>query len=192
MGECLMDDLCAGDHPQRAWVTTSFPVPAGAGYGLSILGLAGAVTLAWLVLGTRHRPLTGRRSSVVIVIAGLHAVVWVVRGVGIALGDRSIGFIVVHIVLAVVSVALAWWLIARVRQSGEEAAAAGLVNAGSVDEMGDRRSSTSQRLIPATSSTSGAKAARAVSAVREDWRVSAAWVASVVQPSAARLHARWS
>lgn len=107
-------------------------------YGLSILGLAGAVTLAWLVLGTRHRPLTGRRSSVVIVIAGLHAVVWVVRGVGIALGDRSIGFIVVHVVLAVVSVALAWWLIARVRQSGEEAAAAGLVNAGSVDEMGDR------------------------------------------------------
>lgn len=36
-------------------------------------------------------------------------VVWVVRAIGIATADHEIGFVVVHTVLAVVSIALALW-----------------------------------------------------------------------------------
>ena len=43
----------------------------------------------------------------VLVLAGITTVVWAVRGVQIALADHSVGFIVVHTVLALVSIGLA-------------------------------------------------------------------------------------
>jgi hypothetical protein len=43
-------------------------------------------------------------------------VVWVVRGATIAFGSRSVGFKVVHVVLAVISVSLASWLIGEMRR----------------------------------------------------------------------------
>jgi hypothetical protein len=43
----------------------------------------------------------------VLALAGLTSVVWLVRGADIAIGDHSIGFIAVHLVLAIVSIALA-------------------------------------------------------------------------------------
>ncbi len=36
---------------------------------------------------------------------------WVVRGVTIALGDYSAGFLFIHALLAVVSIGLAWWVL---------------------------------------------------------------------------------
>lgn len=48
-------------------------------------------------------------------LAGFTTAVWVVRAIDIAAGDHSIGFIVVHVVLALVSIALAVaaWLAVR-------------------------------------------------------------------------------
>ena len=43
-------------------------------------------------------------------VAAVHAGVWLVRGTGIALGDRALGFKVVHTVLALVSIGLAGWV----------------------------------------------------------------------------------
>ena len=49
----------------------------------------------------------GRHRLAVLVLAGITTVVWAVRGVQIALADHSVGFIVVHTVLALVSIGLA-------------------------------------------------------------------------------------
>jgi hypothetical protein len=48
------------------------------------------------------------RRSVVTALAAWTLVVWVVRSVGIATGDHDGAFVAVHLVLAIVSVALAW------------------------------------------------------------------------------------
>jgi hypothetical protein len=40
-------------------------------------------------------------------LAGWTVVVWIVRGVDIATGDHSAGFVVVHLALGVISIALA-------------------------------------------------------------------------------------
>ena len=60
------------------------------------------------------RPLLG-------VLGALTTVVWVIRGIDIAIGDHSLGFIVVHLVLALVSIGLAGaaWLAVRPRSLGE-------------------------------------------------------------------------
>ncbi len=67
--------------------------------------LAAAVVGSWFLARPRHRP-------VVIALAVVTAAVWAVRGVQIALADHELGFIVVHTVLALVSIGLAgfaWW-----------------------------------------------------------------------------------
>jgi hypothetical protein len=70
---------------------------------LSFTLLAVAVAAAaW-----RAGPATLR--SAVLALAGWTTMVWAVRSVGIVAGDHDLGFKVVHVVLAVVSVLLAAW-----------------------------------------------------------------------------------
>jgi hypothetical protein len=65
----------------------------------SFLVLAGLVLQA--VIGRR-----GHLGRAVLVLAGWTTVVWIVRGVGIATGDHSIAFVVVHLLLAAISIGL--------------------------------------------------------------------------------------
>lgn len=64
----------------------------------------GLLALAWRARG---RALTGGEVRLVQAAAVWTVGVWVVRGVQIALADHEAAFIVVHVVLAVVSIALA-------------------------------------------------------------------------------------
>ena len=72
-------------------------------YVLSAACLSGAVALAWV--GWKSGPLVLAR-----VVAAAHAVVWVVRGVQIATAGHEVGFVVVHEVLAVISILLSVWV----------------------------------------------------------------------------------
>lgn len=90
-----------------------------------VVGAAKAATLAMsivmLALGVAVAMLAVRPTSnavqqrVVGAAAGVTTVVWVVRGTSIALGDRSAAFIVVHLVLALGSIAVAAWAWRAVR-----------------------------------------------------------------------------
>ena len=68
---------------------------------LSFTALAGLVVWAALRHGDRLRP-------AVLLLAGWTVGVWVVRSVGIARGGHSAAFVVVHLVLAAVSIGLCW------------------------------------------------------------------------------------
>jgi hypothetical protein len=94
-------------------------------------GLAAAfvvLALALLVAIVRHRAiLAGRRrggplppvppevNRVAISLALAGSAVWLVRGVDIAAGDHSIGFKVVHLVLAVTTIALSCLVVGQLR-----------------------------------------------------------------------------
>ena len=71
---------------------------------LAVAVAVAAVRRAWAAL----RP-------AVLALAGWTAAVWVVRSLTILSGDRSVGFKVVHGVLAVVSIALAAWAVRTVQ-----------------------------------------------------------------------------
>jgi len=78
-------------------------------YSLSAVGIASAAVLvvaAW----------KGVAVGAVVPLAAVQIVVWVVRGATIAFGSRAVGFKVVHVVLAVISVSLASWLIGEMRR----------------------------------------------------------------------------
>jgi len=79
-----------------------------------------ATVLAVLVLRDRGRPAHGAVRVVVTWTLALWTTgVWVVRAVAIAgSGEHEIGFVVVHVVLAVVSVVLSAWALAAVRRRG--------------------------------------------------------------------------
>ncbi len=75
-----------------------------------ILGMAlsgSFIVLAVYVLQavTRRRE---RLGTAVLLLAGWTTVVWIVRGVAIATGNHSVGFVVVHLALGVISIALAF------------------------------------------------------------------------------------
>lgn len=73
--------------------------------GLGVLGL-------WLA--RRFRPeSSGLLRPAIWALAALTTGVWLLRGVDIALGDHELGFIVVHVVLAVVSIGLALAALSR-------------------------------------------------------------------------------
>jgi hydrogenase/urease accessory protein HupE len=82
------------------WTTRLRNDPDTTAVVLSVLCLGGA--LALLVVGLRRGP------AVVAASIGIaHSVVWLVRGVQIALDtDRSVGFRVVHVILAIISISL--------------------------------------------------------------------------------------
>ncbi len=77
----------------------------------SLVTALGLSTLALVVLGLS---LLGAASTdpTAAFLGSLTIVVWAVRGLDIALGDHPIGFIVVHLVLAMISVGLSGWVIA--------------------------------------------------------------------------------
>ena len=64
------------------------------------------LVLAALVLLTALRR-RDRLAVAILALAGWTVVVWIVRGIGIATGDHSEGFIVVHLALGAISIALA-------------------------------------------------------------------------------------
>jgi hypothetical protein len=83
-------DLTTAGQFWRVALALSFVVPA----------------LITLLLWWR-RPGARSAASLALVLAGWTVVVWIIRGFGIALGDHEAAFIAVHLVLAVVSIALA-------------------------------------------------------------------------------------
>lgn len=95
------DALSTADKSGRTALALSFTV------------LAVAVAAALIRRAPWLRP-------AVVALAGWTVVVWVVRAVGIAAGDHDAAFIVVHLVLAVVSGALA---VLAVRSGGTDAQA---------------------------------------------------------------------
>jgi hypothetical protein len=100
------DDLSSGEKWGRTGLALSF----------TVLAVAVAVALwrraAWL------RP-------AVLALAAWTTAVWVVRALGIATGDHDAAFIVVHLVLAVVSIALSA-LAARAMTSSVTTASTGV------------------------------------------------------------------
>jgi hypothetical protein len=82
---------------------------------LSVSVLAGAVAASTVVVRAWRRPVTGVERRVVQVFAGWTIVVWIVRAVEISLADYAAnpaitnptGFKIVHIVLGLISIALA-------------------------------------------------------------------------------------
>ena len=83
---------------------------------LSLSFTALAVIVAWAAL----RRVDLLRFAV-LVLAGWTVGVWVARAVGIVRGDHSAAFVVVHLVLAVVSIALSWLAVRAPRSSSAAA-----------------------------------------------------------------------
>ena len=84
-----------------------FPIVASAVF--VILGIAVLVgeAVGWISARSgRPRSVGSWWRSSLVALAGTSVVVWVVRGIDIALGDHTVGFIAVHTVLAVVSIGL--------------------------------------------------------------------------------------
>jgi hypothetical protein len=76
-------------------------------YTLSASMLVLAVASLVVVIRSSGRSFVPSERSVVRLFAGWTVVVWVVRGVEIAFDDHSLAFKIVHIVLGVISIALA-------------------------------------------------------------------------------------
>ena len=80
---------------------------------------AGTIGL-WL-RGRRHgREVPSWAGSLVQAFAAWTVLVWIVRGVQIALADHSAAFIAVHLVLALVSIGLAAWAAAVIGRSSRQ------------------------------------------------------------------------
>ena len=72
----------------------------GTATSLVLLGLAAAVLVALVTRRVWLRP-------ALLALGGVTVVVWLIRGADIVLDDHGVGFKVVHLVLAVISIALA-------------------------------------------------------------------------------------
>ena len=96
-------NLAAGDE-RAVWARGALAVT------LVAAGVAAGVGV--VVMAVRSWPVPPPRPVAVVwrVAAGLTVAVWVVRGIQITLDWRSVGFVAVHLVLAAVSMALAWGL----------------------------------------------------------------------------------
>ena len=78
-------------------------------YGLSAVCLVGAAILVaavWKSVAT----------ALVVPVGIAHSAIWVVRGIAIAVGSRAVGFKVVHVTLAVISIGLAGWMVSSIRR----------------------------------------------------------------------------
>lgn len=97
--------------------------------------LAGAVLFTALGLALVVAVVFGRaRRAVVGALGAITVAVWAVRGIDIALGDHSIGFIVVHLALAVISMVLAAWAWRSTNRPGAQPGQAeGIVGYAAVD-----------------------------------------------------------
>ncbi len=74
--------------------------------GVSVLFLVVAAVLAGLSL---LRPSGARRVGVVLAVAG--SIWWAIRGVGIVVGDHEPAFTIVHVILAIGTIAISSWLL---------------------------------------------------------------------------------
>ena len=83
------DELDSGAKAGRVALSLSFTLLAG--------------LVVWAAL--RHRD---RLRPAVLLLAGWTVLVWAVRSIGIVGGGHSTAFVVVHLVLAVVSIGLSW------------------------------------------------------------------------------------
>ncbi len=93
------DDLSAG----AAWAATALSA--------SFIAFAGAtLAWAWAKRSTGFPPCT---RYLLVPFALWTSAVWATRGIGIALADHDVAFVVVHVALGVISIALAWWAVAR-------------------------------------------------------------------------------
>ncbi len=80
-------------------------------------GLAVSFTMLAVAVGVAiYRRVTWLGPAVRL-LAGWTVVVWAVRAVGIATGDHAAGFVIVHLVLAVVSCALAGLALRQTRHT---------------------------------------------------------------------------
>ncbi|MEM9564448.1 MAG: hypothetical protein AAGA93_17630 [Actinomycetota bacterium] len=79
----------------------------------SVLGLAVTAVAA---LAARSRAVAALLTAAVAALGSLTVAVWVPRAIDIALGDHDPGFVVVHVVLAVVSIVLAGLALVTVRR----------------------------------------------------------------------------
>jgi hypothetical protein len=99
--------------------------------GLDTAGKIGrtALALSFTVLAVAVAVAAWRRASAalrlsVLALAGWTTAVWLVRSVDITAGDHEVGFKVVHLVLAVVSIALAALAVRQIRATPEPSATA--------------------------------------------------------------------
>jgi len=76
----------------------------GEKWGRTALALSFTILAVAVAYGVLRR--TSWRRAVATTLAGWTMAVWLVRSIGIATGDHEAAFVVVHLVLAVVSVAL--------------------------------------------------------------------------------------
>jgi hypothetical protein len=83
------------------------------GLALSFTVLAVVALVAWV---QRRSWLT----PAVFVLAGWTTAVWIERSVGIALDHHSAAFVIVHVILAVISVALSVLAVQRLRSSDRD------------------------------------------------------------------------
>ncbi len=83
----------------------------------SFLVPAIVLAVAWVRSWRAHRALDRRAAILLVVLAVWTTGLWIVRAVDIAaFGDWGVGFIVVHTVLAVVSIGLAAWAVVTGRR----------------------------------------------------------------------------
>ncbi len=84
----------------------------------SLLVPAIVLAVAWVGSWRARRTLDRRAAVLLVVLAVWTTALWIVRAVDIAaFGDWGIGFVVVHTVLAVVSIGLAAWAVVADRAS---------------------------------------------------------------------------
>lgn len=93
--------------------------------------LAVAVLVALTAVAVDRASPSGSLLRVTVaVLGGFTIVVWLIRGLDIAVGDHSVGFIAVHVVLALVSAVLSVLAVRQVFQTGAGSAPIGAVESG--------------------------------------------------------------
>ncbi len=98
------DALVGSDRVTRFVLSGSFVV----------LGIAVVVGLL-MARGTSELPGWAKTAGLMLAVYGIAT--WVFRGVDIALGDHPVGFIIVHLVLGVITIALSMWVLRSLKHS---------------------------------------------------------------------------
>jgi hypothetical protein len=99
------------------WTDDALDTGARLGRTALALSFTGFALATGVALWSSRRATVGWLAPLVAAFALWTIGVWSVRSAGIVLGDHSAGFIVVHLVLAVVSVALAGLAVREARQA---------------------------------------------------------------------------
>ena len=93
-------------------------VTRNGGDGVDLARAIAFVVVGVAVAVVAVRPMAPALAHRVVSVAGWASIaLWATRLVTIPLGDYSVGFIVVHLVLAAISIALAWWAMSATRST---------------------------------------------------------------------------